>query len=116
MGSLVWRRFCNCLIAALGGAAIHDWISEDPLQLFYALSLVLAGIGMIDLAAAGGLCWKTGNWGPFWDQSFLGLFVLQFGDKGQFILAATSRPDGCLGLFAASRWLAGRHAGLRPGA
>lgn len=38
--------------------------------------------------------------GPFW-TSFLGLFILQFGDKGQFILAATAaRTDAWL--FAAT--------------
>ncbi len=37
----------NCMISAFFGQAIHQWISEEPLQLFYALSLILAGIGML---------------------------------------------------------------------
>ena len=43
--------------------------------------------------------------GPFW-TSFLGLFILQFGDKGQFILAATAaRTD--MAIFAAAGGWAG---------
>ena len=88
----------NCLISAFFGQAINQWISENPLQLFYALSLMLAGIGM--------LAWRRSvdlleNWrlSPFL-ISFIGLFILQFGDKGQFILAATAaRTD--MWLFAA---------------
>ena len=37
----------NCVISAFFGQAVNQWISEDPLQLFYALSLVLAGAGML---------------------------------------------------------------------
>jgi len=88
----------NCFLSAFFGQAINQWISEDPLQLFYALSLILAGVGM--------LVWRRPvdlleNWtlNPFL-ISFLGLLILQFGDKGQFILAATAaRTD--MWLFAA---------------
>lgn len=85
---LALATLVNCLISALGGSVVNQWISEDPLQLFYALSLLFAGAGM--------LAWRRPvdlleNWklGPFW-TSFIGLFILQFGDKGQFILAATA--------------------------
>tara|TARA_R110001599_G_scaffold8801_4_gene43733 strand:+ start:26885 stop:27421 length:537 start_codon:yes stop_codon:yes gene_type:complete len=90
---------CNCAISAVAGSAVHQWISEDPLQLFYALSLIFAGIGMVAWRRPTDLLddWSLG---PFW-TSFLGLFILQFGDKGQFILAATAaRTD--MALFAAA--------------
>ena len=88
----------NCLISALGGSVVNQWISEEPLRLFYALSLIFAGAGM--------LAWRRPvelleKWtiGPFW-TAFLGIFILQLGDKGQFILAATAaRTD--MWIFAA---------------
>lgn len=93
----------NCFISAFFGQAIHQWISEDPLQLFYALSLFLAGIGM--------LAWRRPvdlleNWtlSPFL-ISFLGLFILQLGDKGQFILAATAARTDMWLLSACGGWL-----------
>jgi len=79
--------------------AVHQWISEDALQLFYALSLIFAGIGMVAWRRPVDLLEKW-PFGPFW-TSFLGLFILQFGDKGQFILIATAARTG-MGPFAAA--------------
>ncbi len=99
---IIWglglATLCNCLISAFAGSAIHQWISEDALQLFYALSLFLAGLGMVAWRRPVDLLEKW-RLGPFW-TSFLGLFILQFGDKGQFVLMATAaRTD--MGVFAA---------------
>lgn len=75
-------------IGALGGQVVGDWISVDALRLFYALSLLLAGLGMlawrrpVDVLQG----WRTG---PLL-TGLLGLLILQFGDKGQFIIAATA--------------------------
>lgn len=75
-------------VGALGGVAVGTWISRDALRLFYALSLILAGLGMlaprrpVDTLPG----WRTG---PFL-TSLLGLAIIQFGDKGQFIIAATA--------------------------
>ncbi|GGB70468.1 TMEM165/GDT1 family protein [Blastomonas aquatica] len=75
-------------IAALGGVIVGDWISRDALALFYALSLLFAGMGMlawrrpVDLLQG----WRIG---PF-VTALLGVMILQFGDKGQFIIAATA--------------------------
>lgn len=75
-------------IAALGGVIVGDWISRDALALFYAMSLVFAGLGMlawrrpVDLLEG----WRIG---PFL-TALLGVMILQFGDKGQFIIAATA--------------------------
>lgn len=45
------------------------------------------------------------NWslGPFW-TSFLGLFILQLGDKGQFILAATAARTDMWSFAAVGGW------------
>ena len=93
----------NCLISAIGGSVVNQWISEEPLQLFYALSLFFAGAGMlawrrpVDLLEG----WKLG---PFW-TSFLGLFILQLGDKGQFILAATAARTDMWAFAAVGGWM-----------
>ena len=78
----------NCAISAVAGSVIDQWISEDPLRLFNGLAYVSAGVAMlwwrrpVDLLDS----WKIA---PFL-TAFLGLFILQFGDKAQFIIAANS--------------------------
>ena len=78
----------NCAISAVAGSVIDQWISEDPLRLFNGLAYVSAGIAMlwwrrrVDLLSG----WKIA---PFL-TAFLGPFILQFGDKAQFIIAANS--------------------------
>lgn len=78
----------SAAIGALGGVVVGTWISLDALRLFYALSLLFAGLGMlaprrpVDTLPG----WRTG---PLL-TGLLGLLILQFGDKGQFIVAATA--------------------------
>ncbi len=78
----------NCLIAAFAGSFVRDWISQDPLHLFNGLAYFLAGTAMLawrrktDLLAG----WKLG---PFL-TAFVGIFILQFGDKGQFVIGANA--------------------------
>lgn len=76
----------NCALSAYAGILMRGWIEGDALILFYALALLFAGIGM--------LAWRRPvdmleNWpfGPFL-APFIGLFVVQFGDKGQFLIGA----------------------------
>lgn len=78
----------NCAISAVAGSVIDEWISEDPLRLFNGLAYFLAGLGMLLWRRRVELLerWETG---PFL-TAFLGLFILQFGDKGQFIIAANA--------------------------
>ena len=78
----------NCAISAVAGSVIDQWISEDPLRLFNGLAYVSAGVAM--------LWWRRPvdllvDWTitPFL-TAFLGLFILQFGDKAQFIIAANA--------------------------
>lgn len=78
----------NCAISAMGGSVIDAWISEAPVKLFAAMAYVFAGVGMllwrrpVDILEN----WKT----PPFLTAFLGLFILEFGDKSQFIIAAQS--------------------------
>ena len=78
----------NCAISAAAGSVIDQWISQDPLRLFNGLAYVSAGVAMlwrrrpVDLLSS----WKIT---PFL-TAFLGLFILQFGDKTQFIIAANA--------------------------
>ena len=96
---LALATLCNNMISVFAGSLVNQWISEDPLRLFYALSLIFAGIGMVAWRRPTDLL-EDWTLGPFW-TSFLGLFILQLGDKGQFILAATAaRTD--MGIFAAA--------------
>lgn len=99
---LALATFCNCVISAIAGSAIHRWISEDALQLFYALSLIFAGFGMVAWRRPVDLLEKW-RLGPFW-TSFLGLFILQFGDKGQFILVATAARTDMAAFVIAGGW------------
>ncbi|WP_288016364.1 TMEM165/GDT1 family protein [Blastomonas sp.] len=75
-------------IAAIGGQVVGDWISRDALSLFYALSLLFAGLGMLGWRRPVDLL-KGWRIGPFFTTLF-GVMILQFGDKGQFIVAATA--------------------------
>lgn len=99
-------------LAALGGVLVGDWISRDALSLFYALSLLFAGLGMlawrrpVDLLQG----WRIG---PFLTV-LLGVTILQLGDKGQFIIAATAaRSHDALWPFLGGG--AGTALGLVPG-
>jgi putative Ca2+/H+ antiporter (TMEM165/GDT1 family) len=89
---LLAATLANSLLSVLAGQMVHGAISEDPLQLFFAISLLFAGIGMVawqrrlDILQG----WRLS---PFW-TSFLGLFILQLGDKSQFILAANAARTG----------------------
>lgn len=98
----------NCGISAAAGSVIDSWISEEPLRLFAAMAYILAGAGM--------LAWRrkvdplTGWKSGAFLTSFAGLFILQFGDKSQFLIAAKAAETpiwgfafvgGYLGLLAA---------------
>ena len=98
----------NCAISTVAGSVIDQWISEDPLRLFNGLAYVSAGVAMLWRRRSVDLLdgWKIA---PLM-TAFLGLFILQFGDKAQFVIAAnaamTPHPiftglGGWLGIMAA---------------
>ncbi len=103
IAALALATALNCALSASLGSVMRLWISEDPLRLFNGLAYVLAGIGM--------LAWRRRvelleNWptGPFL-TAFLGLFILQFGDKGQFIIAANAAMASHWAFTALGGWI-----------
>ena len=88
LAGLMLATLANCSMSAIGGSVIDNMISEAPLRLFNALAYVSAGVGMllwrrpVDILSG----WKTGAF----VTSFLGLFVLELGDKSQFIILANA--------------------------
>lgn len=78
----------NSTISAIGGSVIDQWISERPVLLFNGFAYISAGLGMLMWRRKVELLenWKTGAF----LTAFLGLFVLEFGDKSQFIIATNA--------------------------
>jgi Ca2+/H+ antiporter, TMEM165/GDT1 family len=85
----------NCLIAAFAGSYVNQWISQDPLRLFNGLAYFLAGIAMIG--------WRRKT--DLLLTAFLGVFILQLGDKGQFVIGANAAMAGHWLLPAIGGWL-----------
>lgn len=87
LGLLV-ATIINCALSAYLGSMVKNWISMDALKLFASIAYIMGGIGMLlwyrplDLLEN----WKLGAFAT----SFLGIFILQIGDKSQFILGANA--------------------------
>jgi Ca2+/H+ antiporter, TMEM165/GDT1 family len=88
LAGLTLATIINCTISAVAGSMIDGWISEEPMRLFTALAYIFAGAGMLAWRRKVELLsgWKTGAF----LTSLLGLFILQFGDKSQFLIAASA--------------------------
>jgi putative Ca2+/H+ antiporter (TMEM165/GDT1 family) len=108
IGGLAAASILNCGISAIAGSVIDGWISAEPLRLFGALAYIFAGAGMIGWRRKVNILagWKTGAF----FTSFAGLFILQFGDKSQFLIVAKAAETplwgftfigGLLGILAA---------------
>lgn len=88
----------NALIAAAGGILIHDLVVARSASLLVAVALLFAGINSLagrqppDVAA-----WKTG---PFVTAAAC-FFLLEFGDKTQFLTAAFAAKYDSMVLTAA---------------
>lgn len=88
IAAAVLASVAGSALAAAGGVMIGGWISRDALHLFYAVSLLFAGLGMlawrrpVDLLRG----WRTG---PLL-TALAGIVILQLGDKAQFVIAATA--------------------------
>jgi len=85
---LLAATICNSMIVAAAGSLIDQWISQDALRLFTALAYIFAGIGMLGWQRKIDLLEKW-NLSPLW-TSYFGILILQFGDKGQFLIAANA--------------------------
>lgn len=103
IAALALATAINCVISAAAGSVIDQWISEDPVRLFNGLAYFLAGLGMLMWRRRVELLdgWKVG---PFL-TAFLGLFILQFGDKGQFVIAANAAMTPHWGFTALGGWI-----------
>lgn len=89
----------NSLIAAFGGTLVHSMITLRAISLLVALALVFAGVaGLIrpkPYESAG-----TSRAGPFLVAA-AAFFVLEFGDKTQFLTFALSAQFNAFALAAA---------------
>lgn len=89
----------NSLIAAFGGLLVHDMITLRAISLLIALALVFAGVaGLIrpkPYQSAG-----TSSAGPFLVAA-ASFFVLEFGDKTQFLTFALAAQYNAFALAAA---------------
>lgn len=86
--ALLSATVINCTLSAYLGSEVKGWISTDALKLFAAIAYVTGGIGMLLWYRPLDLL-ENWNIGAF-ATSFLGLFILQIGDKSQFIIGANA--------------------------
>jgi Ca2+/H+ antiporter, TMEM165/GDT1 family len=93
----------NALIAAYAGSFVAEMISEDPVQLFIAIAYLFAAISMVWRPRSINLLenWKVG---PFWTSS-LGVFIVQFGDRAQFLTLAQAAKTPAWGFTALGGFL-----------
>ncbi len=85
---LLFATLINCALSAYLGSEVKGWINMDALKLFAAIAYVTGGIGMLLWYRPLDLL-ENWNIGAF-ATSFLGLFILQIGDKSQFIIGANA--------------------------
>ena len=99
LAGVLVAALANSLIAAFGGAIVHAMVTPRAASLLVALALVFAGVaGLIRPKAyesAG-----TSRAGPFLVAA-ASFFVLEFGDKTQFLTFAFAAQFNALALAAA---------------
>lgn len=77
----------NCLIAAVGGALIQDFINLRAISLLLAVALAFTGLSGLIVARHPRIADRGWKQGAF--STTLGCFlVIEFGDKTQFLTAA----------------------------
>lgn len=92
LGGVALAALANSLLAAFGGAMLHDLINHRAIALMLAVGLVLAGAGAF---------WRPkppvlASYGPIgaFGTAALGFFILEFGDKTQLLtMAIAARVD-----------------------
>ncbi|HEX8261761.1 MAG TPA: TMEM165/GDT1 family protein [Allosphingosinicella sp.] len=113
LAGVLAAALANSLIAAFGGALVHDMVAPRAASLLVALALIFAGVaGLIrpkPYESAG-----TSRGGPFLVAA-ASFFVLEFGDKTQFLTFAIAARFDAFALAAAGA-TAGIMAGSVPAA
>jgi putative Ca2+/H+ antiporter (TMEM165/GDT1 family) len=99
LAGVVLAASANALIAALGGVLVHDLILIRAISLLLAVALVFAGVSglIVTRPPALGERWKSG---PFLTAAG-GFFLVEFGDKTQFLTGAIAAQYDSLLLAAA---------------
>jgi len=111
LGGIAIAALANSLIAAAGGRIVADLINFRAIGLMVALALIAAGAGGLFRQKAPTLA-EQGRFGAFVTSAFA-MFVLEFGDKTQFLtLTLAARADSLL--LAASGATAGILAAAVP--
>jgi putative Ca2+/H+ antiporter (TMEM165/GDT1 family) len=88
----------NSLLAAFGGTLIHGLVTPRAVSLVVAMALVFAGAGALfrNKTPDMGATWRVG---PFLTTAGC-FFLLEFGDKTQFVTAATAAQYDAFALAA----------------
>ncbi len=88
IAGLIAATIFNSFISAKLGSIMNQYIAGDALILFSSIAYILAAIGMLAWRRPLDTLekWSTGAF----ITSFLGLFILQIGDKSQFIIAVNA--------------------------
>ena len=88
----------NCALSAFGGTLIHGMIIPRAVSLLVGMALVMAGAGAFFRAKAPdmGAGWRVG---PFLTAATC-FFLLEFGDKTQFVTAAIAAQYDSIALTA----------------
>ncbi|HEX8525453.1 TMEM165/GDT1 family protein [Allosphingosinicella sp.] len=103
LAGLALAALANSLLAAIGGTFVHDLIETRALALLVALALLFAGFGSLlrrtppDMGAG----WRT----PAFITAAICLFLLEFGDKTQFLTFALAGRFDSVALAAAGATL-----------
>ena len=89
----------NALIAAFGGAFVHDLVATRALLLLVALALLMAGAGSLISRRPPAIAarWRTGAF----VTAAVSLFLLEIGDKTQFLTFALAARFDSVALAAA---------------
>jgi Ca2+/H+ antiporter, TMEM165/GDT1 family len=111
LAGIALAALANALLAAFAGTLVHDMITLRALSLMAALALLFAGVGGLipRKAPEMGVGWKTGAF----LTSAICFFLLEFGDKTQFLTFAIAGRFDSLAL-AASGAAAGVAAASVP--
>ncbi len=102
IGGLALASLINCFASAYAGIYMGKLMSELPLRMFQGLAYIFAAVGMLWWRRKVNLLgwWKTGAF----MTAFLGLFILEFGDKSQFLILAKA-ANNPWGFAAAGGWI-----------